>query len=165
MKQLRFVIASLLILAAASGIGSNAVAQGSSELAGGWIVTSWTGADGETNSDPQRGLFIFTQSGHYSMMFVNTDEERAQYDAEEGGTDAEKVLAYNSFTANSGKYRVSGNTITYEAYMAKYPNYMAAFGPDAANGVKLEFNIDEGILTLTWPDGSSGTFRHPGRTN
>lgn len=165
MQQLRVAMASLFILAVASGTGSLAVAQGSSELAGAWIVSSWTTPDGESDSNPQRGLFIFTQSGNYSIMFVNGDEERAQYEGEDGGTDAEKVIAYDSFTANSGRYRVSGNTLTYEAYMAKNPNYMANFGPEAANGVEVEFSIAEGTLTLTWSDGFGATLRRPGGSN
>jgi hypothetical protein len=165
MQRLRVVMVSLFILAVASGTGSLAVAQGSSELAGAWIVTSWTMPDGEVDSDPQRGLFMFTQSGNYSMMYVNSDEERARIEGEEGGTDAEKVIAYDTFTANSGRYRVSGNTLTYEAYMAKDPNYMAAFGPDSANGVELEFSIAEGTLTLTWPNGGGATLRRPGGPN
>jgi len=165
MRQLRVAMASLFILAAASGTGSLALAQVPPELRGAWIVSSWTPPDGESVSDPQRGLFIFTHGGNYSIMFVNGGEERAQYEGEEGPTDAEKVAAYDSFTANSGRYRVSGSTITYEAYMAKNPNYMADFGMEAANGVELEFSIAEGTLTLTWPNGFGATLRRPRGTN
>jgi hypothetical protein len=107
---------------------------------------------------------MFTESGGYSMMYVNTEEERAGYDPETA-TDAEKVAAYDSFVANSGRYRVDGNSLTYEAFMAKYPNYMAAFGGDDSNGVTLEFAIADEILTLTWPNGRGATLRRPGGGN
>lgn len=164
MPSLRAVTGCLVALAATSGTLSTAAAQGSSELAGGWIVTSWTSADGETIANPQRGLFIFTATGHYSMMYVPGTEARPRY-AGENQTDAEKLAAYDSFIANSGRYRVNGNRLTYEAFMAKDPNYMAEFGPDAANGIEVEFSITGGILTLKWMTGISAgvtaTFRRP----
>jgi Lipocalin-like domain len=165
MQKLRMALTSLVLLAAVSGITSTAIAQGSSELAGGWIVTSWISEDGEINSEPQRGLYIFTESGNYSIMLVNGDEERAQYEEIFEPTDAEKLGAYDSFIANSGRYRVNGDSLTYEAYMAKNPNYMAGFGPDAANGTTVGFTIADGILTLTESNGSGATLRRPGGGN
>ncbi len=41
-------------------------------------------------------------------------------------SDTEIVVAYRSFVANSGRYRLEGNQLIREAYKAKNPNYMAA---------------------------------------
>ena len=166
MPKLRVVTTFFVMLTAVSGAWSAAEAQGSSELAGGWIVTSWTPAEGETNAEPQRGLFVFTETGHYSIMYVLGNEERPQYEGTQ--TDAETLSAYGSFVANSGRYRVNGDQLTYEAYVAKDPNYMASFGPEAANGTDVRFSIADGTLTLTWLGtgrgaGQIATLRRPGQ--
>ena len=160
------LITSTLALCLALGAAPDtAQAQGSPELAGGWIVTSWTSPDGEVNSEPQRGLFIFTESGHYSIMHVNAP--RAELSA--SSTDADRLAAFEPFTANSGRYRVAGNVITYEAYVAKHPNYMAGFMVDDGNGVSMTYAIEDGILTLEWTGGNSAgrkaTLRRPGQPN
>lgn len=137
-----------------SGAWQGAHAQGSAELAGGWIVNSWTSPEGEVTDPAQRGLFIFTANGNYSMMYVPGTEPRPRYTGD-SQTEAEVVSAYRSFIANSGRYRVDGNRLEYEAYMAKDPNYMAAFSvDDRTNAVPVEFSIADGILTLTWLDGA-----------
>jgi hypothetical protein len=152
---------AILVLGVAA---SAAEAQAPQDLAGAWIVTSWTSPDGDVDSEPQRGLFTFTASGAYSMMYVLGTEPRAQYSGE-GQTDEETLAAYASFVANSGRYAVEGNRITFEAYMAKDPNYMAGFGTEEGNGVTVEFGIEDEILTLSWVDGfsqgASATFRRP----
>jgi hypothetical protein len=154
-------------LTAFSGPWHTAAAQGSSELAGGWIVTGWTAADGTVNSQPQRGLFLFTGTGQYSMMYVLGDEPRPRYEGETQ-TEAETLTAYGSFVANSGRYTVNGNTLTYEAYMAKDPNYMADWNAnEPGNAVNVTFSVTNGILTLNWVDGrnagQTATLRRPGQ--
>ena len=130
-------------------------------------MTGWTAPDGTENADSQQGLFLFTATGQYSMMYVPGDEIRA---VPEGETmsDAETLEAYGSFIANSGRYTVDGNGIMYEAFMAKDPAYMADFNAEeAANGTNLEFSITDGILTLEWLDGftpgTKATLRRPGQ--
>lgn len=157
------VIATLGVLTAIAGAWRPADAQGSEELAGAWIVTSWESSDGEVNSEPQRGLFVFTASGNYSMMYVFGSEPRPEYTGE-NLTDDEKLAAYDSFVANSGRYSVDGDQIIYEAYMAKDPNYMAAF---EENATTVSFTLEGETLTLTWMDGfaegETATFRRPRR--
>ena len=96
MRRTSVVTAILVLVLAISGSWYTAQAQGSSELAGAWLVTSRTSPDGEVNSSPQRGLYVFTESGHYSIMFVSGDEPRPQF-SDEGTfgtpTDAEKLVA------------------------------------------------------------------------
>ena len=158
---------TLLLLAVAGLIAVPVSAQGNSELAGGWILTSWELADGQVVSEPQRGLFMFTASGQYSIMYVLGDQPRAEWSGE-AQTDAEKVEAYDSFVANSGRYSVEGDRITYEAAMAKNPNYMANFGPDGENASTMNFTIENNVLTLRFmsgnAEGATATFRRAGQT-
>ena len=167
MRRVAVVALSLLLLTASTGFWHGSEAQEGSDLAGGWVVTSWTAPDGTEISDPQPGLFLFTATGQYSMMYVPGDETR---DVPEGetSTDAETLEAYGSFIANSGRYTVDGNQIMYEAYVAKDPSYMADWNAEeAGNGVDLEFSITDGILTLEWVDGfvpgTKATLRRPGQ--
>lgn len=148
-------LASLTAAMALSGAWQGAHAQGSADLAGGWIVNTWTSADGEVNERAQRGLFVFTANGNYSIMYVPGTEPRAEYSGETQ-TEAEVLDAYRTFVANSGRYTVTGSRLAYEAYMAKDPNYMASFSAaDRTNAVNVEFSIANGILTLEWLDGFS----------
>jgi len=158
------VITPLALLGIAlAGSPDTAQAQGSPELAGAWIVTSWTSPDGEVNSQPQRGLFLFTESGNYSIMYVPGSEPRAELS--QSSTDADRLAAFNAFTANSGRYRVEGNVITYEAFVAKNPSYMAGFMTDEGNAVTMTYAIEDGILTLEWTSGNGAgrkaTLRRP----
>lgn len=159
------IAATFITLTALSGAGYTAAAQAPPELAGGWIVTSWTTAAGDTDAQPQRGLFLFTASGQYSMMYIPGNEPRARYEGE-NMTDAETLAAYASLVANSGRYTVEGNTLTYEAWVAKDPNYMADWNMDTrANATRVTFGIKDGILTLKWLDGrnagQTATLRRP----
>lgn len=167
MRTAPFVTVGLVALTLLSGGWHAAEAQGSSDLAGGWIVTSWTSSEGVVDDTPQRGLFVFTAAGHYSMMYVLGDEPRPTYSGDTM-TEAETLAAYESFVANSGRYSVDGNRLSYEAYMAKDPNYMAEFSAqDRTNAVNVEWRISDGILTLRWLDGfaegQTATFRRPGQ--
>ncbi len=142
----------VLVLAISSSWYTAQAPQGSTELAGAWLVTSRTSPDGEVNSSPQRGLYMFTESGHYSIMYVTGNEPRPQFSGEGQlgtPTDAEKVVAFDNFVANSGRYSVDGDEISIEAFMAKNPSYMAAFSAqDRTNAATVTFSIEDGTLTL-----------------
>ena len=141
------------MLIAVAAVWTPATAQEASDLNGAWIVTAWTNADGEVNENSQRGLFIFVvtreDGGNYSMMFVPGDEPRAEY-AGENQTDEETLASYASFIANSGRLIVEGNQVTFDAYMAKDPNYMADFGEDLQTA---DWQIEDNMLTLAFTSG------------
>lgn len=120
---------------------------------GAWTVSEWT-VDGETYP-AQPGLFVFT-STHYSIFFVNQSEARAQpaQPGPGGMTDEEKVVAYDEFTANAGRYVVDGDTLTTRAFVAKNPGYMAGW-PD--NESQMTVARDGDTLTLTFGNGNVAT--------
>jgi hypothetical protein len=137
-----------------------------SDLRGAWIATGWA-VGGTPTATPQRGLMIFT-GDHYSFMFVNGDQPRAEYTGA-SMTDAEMLAAYRSFIANTGRYVVQGDTIVTKAFMAKDPNYMAAWDDSCVHGpcksdVTLTFTVTGDELRLAWPSnagvgtGLVGTF-------
>ena len=84
------------------------------------------------------------------------------------GLSQEALGPFDSIVANSGRYTVEGNEISYEAYMAKNPNYMAAFSvQDRTNAGTMTFSIEDGTLTLRPTSGNgvggSVTLRRPGQ--
>lgn len=93
-----------------------------SRLWGVWRATLVTisGADtSSTNSVPPPSLFILTRH-HYSQVYESADTARAPF-AGPRPTDHEKIAAFDSFVANSGTYRVSGNVLVLQPIVAKRP--------------------------------------------
>jgi hypothetical protein len=130
--------------------GTPGAAQNSIE--GAWTVQEWT-LGGEATREVQPGMFLFT-STHYSIFYVNQLAPRAApADRSSGGmTDAEKLVAYDEFTANAGRYELEGNTLTTRAFVAKNPNYMALW-PDNAQEYTVAWDGDD--LLFTAPNGST----------
>ncbi len=125
---MRRIVSLLAMLTVVSAAWRPAPAQ-DVDLQGAWLVTSITDASGnETEAQP--GLYLFT-STHYSVMFVPGSEPREQY-VEGSQTEADRLTAYSSFIANSGRYDVDGDQLTLRAYVAKDPNYMGGFPDDLA---------------------------------
>lgn len=124
-----------------AGYAVEASAQQTQNIVGSWEFT--TGATGG-----QRGLLIFTDT-HYSMMFVRGTAPRARYPDDRRMTDAETVVAYNSITANSGTYRLNGDSLTVTAYMANDPNFMGDW-PDSQMAFRMR--VDGDVLTWFDPD-------------
>lgn len=162
----RIVAGTLLLGVFLGGKPGGLEAQSGSDLHGGWIIADWEWAGGQEGATPRRGLFLFTESGHYSIMFVLGEARTALGD---NATEANIAAAYTPFVANSGRYSVSGNTIMYEAFVAKDPAYMAGFAPTGGDGNEqsMTFSVDDGTLTLTFGEGGPmenavATLRRPG---
>lgn len=148
------IVRTALVLAAALLVVPSAASaqEEHSPVMGAWLVASMVDGEGvEQMTHP--GLYIYTGT-HYSTMFVYGDEARG--DSSEEDTDADKLAAYNSFIANSGRYVVDGDQITTYAYVAKFPNYMHAF-PE--NPTTYTFAIDGDTMTLTFNGGATMTLR------
>ena len=145
MKMKIGVAAALFVSVAAV----SARAQTPPSIQGVWRVTESvvTGANATTNKDPQPSLYIFTKQ-HYSIMLVRGTAARKDFGTAKDParlTDAEKMARYEAwdpFTANSGTYSVSGNTVTWQPMVSKSPSVMA--GPP----ITREFEIDGNTLTL-----------------
>jgi len=157
-----------LLFGLAVGVRPGAVeAQAPSDLVGGWTIRGWEWAGAPADAPvPGKGLFLFTESGQYSIMFVIGEDRAALGD---DPTDAQIAAAYGPFVANSGRYSVSGNTITYEAFVAKDPAYMSRFAPMGGEGNQqtMTFEISDGTLTLQFGEGgpmagATARLRRPG---
>ena len=100
-----------------------------------------TGAGASNVTSPQPSLFIFSR-GYYSMMSIPGNQPRALFKAEDP-TSQEKIVAFDSFIANTGTYEVAASTLTIRPMVARYPNFMAG-GFD-----KYQFRIEGNTLWLT----------------
>ena len=163
---LRLAASALVATFLVVGTWTAAEAQTDPALVGGWVIADWEAAEGQTGPTPQRGLFIFTESGHYSIMYVIGD---ARADTGADPSDADLAAAYRPFVANSGRYMVSGNEVTYEAFMAKDPAYMSRFAPTGGEGNAQTFTytVGDGTVTLKFGEGgpmsgATATLRRPG---
>ena len=115
-------------------------------IQGAWKImeTSVTSADTSyTNVQTQPSLLIFTEK-HYSLMRVRGNEPRQLYANPEERADTEIVAAYNSITANSGTYEISGSAHKRKVMVAKNPNFMAE-----ASTLTFTYKIDGDTLWLT----------------
>jgi hypothetical protein len=110
---------------------------------GAWKVVevAVTGDRAENTPNAQPGLFIFGQK-HYSMMWVRGAKARAPY-AGEVPTTEEKIAAFESFTANTGTYEVSGSTLTIHPMVARSPNFMGGASS------RYHFRVEGDSLWLT----------------
>ncbi len=116
-------------------------------LTGAWSVTEikTTGPNARTISHPQPGLLIFT-GNHYSLMIIDSDQARPEVqnpDIKKPTAD-ELLAAWGPFTAASGTYEISGNTLTMRPSVAKNPQVMAP-----GNVLLNTFKIEKHMLALT----------------
>jgi len=134
------LIALLLTSVAALGAAESAARK---SMEGAWKVVEVvvTGDRAENTPNAQPGLFIFGQK-HYSMMWVRGGKARAPY-AGEVPTTEEKIAAFESFTANTGTYEVSGSTLTIHPMVARSPNFMGGASS------QYQFRVEGDSLWLT----------------
>lgn len=116
-------------------------------LTGTWSVTEIriTGPNARTIAHPQPGLLIFT-GNHYSLMIIESDQARAEVGSPQTKkpTADELLATWGPFTAASGAYEISGNTLTTRPTVAKNPQVMAP------GNVQLNtFKIEKDTLTIT----------------
>ena len=97
LRQLVVLFITSLCLFASAGIAS-----AETPLEGAWLLTETQDSDGNVDSEPLRGLVIFT-STHYSLMYAIGEKPRALMD-EENPSDEQTINAYESIIANSGRY-------------------------------------------------------------
>jgi hypothetical protein len=164
--RIRALTAVVAVASVFGGLWTPVHAQSNEDLLGGWVIRGWEWGEGRTGPTPRRGLFMFTESGHYSIMFVIGD---AREPVGTDPSDAALAAAYQPFVANSGRYSVSGSEITYEAFVAKDPAYMSQFAPTGGEGTAqtMTYSIDDGVLTLRFGaggpmEGATATLGRPG---
>lgn len=102
------------------------ISQSPAPLRGAWklVFASLTTNDVTTsNASPQPGLVLFTER-HYSLMYVEGSAPRVQFADPLRPTEAEKVVAYDTFVGHSGSYSLSDSLVKMQPVISKSPNLM-----------------------------------------
>jgi len=110
-------------------------------LVGAWRVTEIDDANRPPITNPQPGLYIFTEQ-HYSFARINGTGPLPDYPSNDKATDADKVAVFNAIYLNSGTYTVTANMLTTKAMVAK-----SAFAIGASN--QYDFAMNGKALVLT----------------
>jgi steroid delta-isomerase-like uncharacterized protein len=129
-----------------------------STLVGTWLITETTTTTSDsswTNSNPQTGLYIFTET-HFGNMLIQGSEPRQLFP--ESPTPEQRLAAYDPFIADAGSYELTDSTITTQNIIAKIPNVMTA------SGLVYRYKLSGDSLTLTFsgawaPRGGDITYR------
>ena len=110
-------------------------------LVGAWRVTEIDDANRPPITNPQPGLYIFSEQ-HYSFVRINGTGPLPDYPSNDKATDADKVAVFNAIYLNSGTYTVAANMLTTKAMVAK-----SAFAIGASN--QYDFAVNGKALVLT----------------
>jgi hypothetical protein len=100
-------------------------------LVGAWRVTEIDDANRPPITNPQPGLYIFTDQ-HYSFARINGTGPLPDYPSNDKATDADKVAVFNALYLNTGTYTVTANMLTTKAMVAK-----SAFVVGASNQLRI----------------------------
>jgi hypothetical protein len=110
-------------------------------LVGAWRVTEIDDVNRPPITNPQPGLYIFTEQ-HYSFARINGTGPLPDYPSNDKATDADKVTVFNALYLNTGTYTVTGHMLTTKAMVAK-----SAFAIGSSN--QYEFAVNGKALVLT----------------
>jgi Lipocalin-like domain len=119
-----------------------------SSLEGVWqrVSVTYVGPDTSwTLHHPQPSVYIFTK-GYYSMMFVPGEEPRPSFRSDRPSA-AERITAFDSFRASSGRYALRGNRLVLRPLVARVPNLMTA----GEQGYVYRLRGDSLWLTFEYP--------------
>ena len=116
--------------------------QTKNPLMGAWKVTEIANPGSPPLTNPQPGLYVFTEK-HYSAVRLNGTKPLPPYPSNDAATDAEKVASFNTIYVNAGGYATSGNMLTLSPTVAK-----SAFAMAPGRTVQYEFTVKGDTLTL-----------------
>ena len=116
--------------------------QTKNPLVGAWKVTEIANPKGPPLTNPQAGLYLFTEK-HYSAVRLNGEKPLPSYPSNDVATDADKVAVFNILYMNTGGYTVSGNMLTISPMVAK-----SAFAMAPGRTLQYEYTVDGNMLTL-----------------
>jgi len=139
MRRLIGITLLVLFAVAVTIYGESPAAR--NPLVGAWRVTEIDDANRPPITNPQPGLYIFTEQ-HYSFARINGTGPLPDYPSNEKATDADKVAVFNAIYLNSGTYTVAANMLTTKAMVAK-----SAFAIGASN--QYDFAVNGKALVLT----------------
>src|SRR5689334_22172551 len=103
--------------------------QAGTSLTGTWRLVAVEGhSEGGTVTEPfghhPVGQIIYTEDGHMSVMIMSADRAKFETEGLRAGTDAEKVEAFDTFLAYSGRYERFENRVVHYPDVSSIPNFV-----------------------------------------
>ena len=139
MRRLIGITLLVLFAVAVTIYGESPAAR--NPLVGAWRVTEIDDANRPPITNPQPGLYIFTEQ-HYSFVRINGTGPLPDYPSNDKATDADKVAVFNAIYLNSGTYTVAANMLTTKAMVAK-----SAFVIGASNQYDFAVNGKANLIS------------------
>jgi len=120
-------LAALLIVVTRQQAGSSEVASLATDLVGVWSLTAVDPGDGSPVIQPsQPGLYIFAQD-YYSAVYAPGSELRVKSATSFQPTEEEMIAQYETIIVNTGRYEISGSTVTFRPVIAKSPGFVGGY--------------------------------------
>jgi hypothetical protein len=114
---MKCVLISAAALASGLALALPASAQDlASQIVGVWKLKSFdlveveTGKSTKLYGDAPIGTYIFSKSGHFSLILGNADRKKS---ATGVPTDEDRIRLHKTMAANTGTYKIEGNKISY----------------------------------------------------
>lgn len=128
----------------------------SNGIIGRWRLSSWLTRDAHDSvgypfGEKAQGSVIYTPGGWVSVHVAAEGRPDLPIDILGAiGTEADRLSAYATYVAYSGRYRVQGDVIVHEVMTSLYPNWV---------GIELRrsFELSGDRLVLSMPPGEAGT--------
>ena len=150
-ELMKITLLGLFIISLATVAPTPGYAQ-HSPVMGAWKVTEIHNPGSAPLTNPQAGLYVFTNK-HYSAIRLNGTRPLPDYPNNDVATDAQKVQAFNTVYMNTGAYTISGNTLTTMPQVAK-----SGFAMAPGRKTEYTFSISGDTLTLTQKNGPTVKF-------
>lgn len=112
-------------------------------LQGVWHIESVQRVSPEGDRTPAptyESLVIFTE-GYYSFVNTYGENPRQPFADPSGGTDEEKIAAFDTITVNTGTYEIDGSSLTTHPIAARFQSYAGGRG-------EYEWKVDGNTLWL-----------------
>lgn len=140
---MRRLIETTLLLCVLALTATAVRGQTGNPLMGAWKVTEIANPNRPPLTNPQAGLYLFTEK-HYSAVRLNGTKPLPSYPSNDVATEADKAAVFDILYMNTGSYTVSGNNLILSPMVAK-----SAFAMAPGRTLQYEFAVDGKVLTFT----------------
>ncbi len=111
-----------------------------------WIAIADDGSEATPMGDAPHGLLVYSADG--TMLTAIGAADRARFGSSDvaGGTDEERILAFDTYVAYGGSYSIEGDAVTHRVETSLFPNWV---GTEQRR--RWALSSDDSVLTLSSP--------------
>ncbi|MEO5885333.1 MAG: lipocalin-like domain-containing protein [Candidatus Limnocylindrales bacterium] len=111
-----------------------------------WVALADDGSEATAMGEAPHGLLVYSADGTMLTAIGPADRGRFGSNDVAGGTDEERILAFDTFFAYGGSYSIEGDAVTHRVETSLFPNWV---GTEQRR--RWELSPDGSILTLSSP--------------